>query len=93
MSYDPKDHAVTGKQALAGWIVCVGIAGLALAFTGEHPAIPAASAGDPAQAEAIMGRCAMSGVRLPAYAACIAERGSNVKLAQGSMSVPAGHCG
>jgi hypothetical protein len=93
MSYDPQDHAVTARQTLAGWIMCVGIVGLALAFTGGRHTISAATADDPTQAEAIMGRCMMSGVRLPSFAACIAEREGAVKLAQGPMSVPAGHCG
>jgi hypothetical protein len=92
MSYDPQDHAVTTRQALAGWIICIGIVGVAFVFTGERHAIPAA-AGDPVQVQAIMGRCAISGVRLPAFAVCAAEREDTAKLAQRPMSAPAGHCG
>jgi hypothetical protein len=93
MSYDPQDHAVTARQTLAGWIICIGIVGLAFAVTEGHHAMPTVIANDPIQAEAIMGRCMMSGVRLPSSAVCIAEREGAVRLAQGPMSAQAGHCG
>jgi hypothetical protein len=94
MSYDPEDHTVTARQALAGWIVCIGVVGLAFAATEGRHAIPVATANDPIQAKAIMGHCAMSGIRLPSSAACIAKREEDaVRLAQGPMSLPAGHCG
>ena len=93
MSYDPHDHVVTARHALAGWIVCIGVVGLALAATGGRHTIPADTASDPTQAEAIVGHCPLNGVRLPSSAVCIAEQKDITKLAQGPMSMPAGHCG
>jgi hypothetical protein len=93
MSYDPRDHAVTARQTLAGWIICIGIVGLAFAVTEGRQAISVASANDPIQAEAITGPCTMSGIHLPSFAACVAKPEGTVKLAQGPMSLPAGHCG
>jgi len=93
MSYDPEDHVVTAKQALAGWIICVGIVGLALAVTEGRQAIPAATAGDQVHAAAMTGRCALSGIRLPGSGVCTAKREDAVKLAQGAIPAQTGRCG
>jgi hypothetical protein len=92
MSYNPKDHAVTAKQAIASWIMCIGIVSLAFAFTGGSHEKSAAT-DDLKQAETTMRCCPMSGVRLPSFAVCAAKREGAVKLAQGPVSVPVGYCG
>jgi hypothetical protein len=92
MSYNPKDHAVTPKQAHAGWIVCIGIISFAFAFAGGRHEMAAAT-DDLKQAETTTRRCPMSSIRLPSLADGAPEREGAEKLAQGQASVPRGHCG
>jgi hypothetical protein len=93
MSYNPNDHTVTARQILAGWVVCLGIIGLALALTGGRQAISVANADDPPYARAAAERCPLSGVRLPSFAACAVSREGGTKLAQARAPIPAEHCG
>jgi len=93
MSYDPNDHAITARQILAGWIVCLGIVGLAVAVTAERHPLSATSAIDPHRTAAATERCSMNGIRLPSFAACAAGRDRTVNIARGPMSVPAEPCG
>jgi hypothetical protein len=93
MSYNPDDHTMTARQVLAGWIVCLGIIGLALAVTGGRQAIPVANADDPQYAGAAAKCCPLSGVRLPYFAACAASEAGHTKLTQGHMSPLAEQCG
>jgi hypothetical protein len=92
MSYNPNDHTMTARQVLAGWIVCLGIIGLALAVTGGRQAISVANADDAQYAGTAAARCPLSGVRLPSFAACAAAEAGPTKLAQGHVSPPAEHC-
>jgi hypothetical protein len=92
MSYNPNDHTMTARQVLAGWIVCLGIIGLALAVTSGRQAIPVANADDPQYAGAAAERCPLSGVRLPSFAACATSEAGRTKLAQGHMSPLTAHC-
>jgi hypothetical protein len=45
MSYDPFEHRPSAGQIVAAWLICLGIAGLALAFTAEREAPAAAVSG------------------------------------------------
>jgi hypothetical protein len=51
MSYDPFEHRPSAREIVAGWLVCLGIVGLALAFTAGREA-PAAAAAQPVAARA-----------------------------------------
>jgi len=93
MSYNPNDHSVTARQVLAGWIVCVGIIGLALFVTGGRQPISIANADDPPHAVAALEHCPLSGVRLPSFAACTASSAGGAKLAQRHVTSLAAHCG
>ena len=66
MSYDPFEHRPSAREIVAAWIICLGIAGLGLAFTvGREAPADAASV---QSAPATMGdsdRYPMAGVRLP----------------------------
>ena len=51
MSYVPSDHALSGRQVIAAWLLCglVAVAGVALAEAGRDDASPSlAGAEDPA---------------------------------------------
>jgi hypothetical protein len=66
MSYDPFEHRPSAGQIVAAWLICLGIAGLALAFTAEREAPAAAVSGQPVAVRAgDPGRYPMAGVRIP----------------------------
>jgi hypothetical protein len=88
MSYDPNDQVVTWRQVLAGWILCLGIAGLAVALTAEHHSISAVQAVDssPIAGPAMGGR--MTGTRIPHFVTCATEEADAVTTARGPASPP-----
>lgn len=95
MEYDPGDHALTTRQVLAAWAVCLGIAGLAVGLTaGRHSLTNAAAAGPTAAAPSPP---AMNGVQIPRFALCRPEPQQRLgALAQGTeepVSPPIEHCG
>jgi hypothetical protein len=97
MSYDPKDHAITGKQAAAAWVICLGIAGLALGMaTRQGPPSEAAAAATP-QVAAVVAEPPLSGVHIPRYAQCCSKEGHRpVSLAEarpGTLPSPIATCG
>ena len=75
MSYDPKDHAITGKQAAAAWVICLGIVGLALGVTARHGPAPAVAAASTPQIAAATAPSPLTGVHIPRYAQCCAKEG------------------
>ena len=92
MGYDPNDQTVSFRQVLAGWILCLAMAALAFAVTGQHDGMSATNAGDPAYATTAA-CCPPSGVRLPYFAPCAAEPREAARTARGPMSLPANPCG
>jgi hypothetical protein len=75
MSYDPKDHTITGKQAAAAWVICLGIIGLALGVTAKHGPAPEAEAAHAPQMAAATYPPPLSGVHIPRYAQCCSKEG------------------
>jgi hypothetical protein len=66
MSYDPIEHRPSARQIVAAWLICLGIAGLALAFTAGREAPAAAESEQPVAARAgDPGWYPMAGVRIP----------------------------
>ena len=66
ISYDPFEHRPSAREIVAGWLICLGIAGLALAFTAGREAPAAAASAQPVAARAgDPGRYPMAGVRIP----------------------------
>jgi hypothetical protein len=96
MSYDPQDHIPSARQIIAAWVVCLGIAGLALGMTaGRQEFVPEAAA-DPVHVAGAPDPCPMAGVRIPTLAVCQADQaGRATSLAhrdRGAMSLPASKC-
>jgi hypothetical protein len=74
MSYDPFEHRPSVRQIVAGWLICLGIAGLALALTAGREAPAAAESEQPVAARAGgPGRDPMAGVRNPDAHPALAE--------------------
>lgn len=91
MSYDPDDQRATLKEVVAGWILCLAMAELALGSTGHHPTISIANAGAPPRVAAAC--CPTAGARLPSFASCAAGRRDAIRVARGPMSLPVNPCG
>ena len=67
MSYDPNDHAVSAKTVIAGWAVCLCIAGAALSVTAQRPNVVPETVAAPVGLASQSAPCPMAGARLPAF--------------------------
>jgi hypothetical protein len=76
MDYEPGDHTPNPRQVAAAWVMCLGIAGAALAVTsGRSEVAPSATAETVHAAQALTADpCPLAGVRNPAYAQCSSDR-------------------
>ncbi|HTW53127.1 MAG TPA: hypothetical protein VME45_14645 [Stellaceae bacterium] len=92
MSYNPDDQRIEPKQVLAGWILCLAMAGLAFAAIGQQRVTPGVNAGDPPSI-AVAACCPVAGARLLPFIPCAAEPRQAVRIARGPMSLPANPCG
>lgn len=74
MSYDPNDHAVSAKTVIAGWAVCLCIAGAALSVTAQRPNVVPETVAAPVGLASQSAPCPMAGARLPAFAECRSDK-------------------
>ena len=93
MSYNPNEHKVTARQVLAGWVVCLVVAGLAFAALAAEGPVSFANGGRDPHAGPAVARCLMSGVLLPSFADCTTAKRGAVRLARGPALSPADRCG
>ena len=98
MDYDPKDHAFTVKQIIAGWIVCIGIVGLVLGLACGHADGPAAAmAAGPSPRAVLMTPLPPRTLHGATFTGCPGSEGSRrISLAQangGPPSSPSRSCG
>jgi hypothetical protein len=87
MEYEPGDHTPNPRQVAAAWVICLAIAGVALAATSGRPGIaPSATAETVHAAQAqTPDPCPLTGVRNPAYALCPSDRSHRLAvLAKGA---------
>jgi hypothetical protein len=98
MEYEPGDHAPNLRQIAAAWVICLGVAGVALAVTSGRPEMaPLATAQTVHAAQAqTPDPCPLAGVRNPTYAQCSSDQSHRLAaLANGAhapVSPPVNSC-
>jgi hypothetical protein len=96
MHYDPKDHIPSAKAVAAAWIICVGVAGLALGMTAAQRDFVRPAVATPASVAKVPKPDPLTGVRIPEPAMCRADPTYRTRLPQqqiqGPMSVPVDQC-
>jgi hypothetical protein len=91
MNYNASDHAVTFREVLAGWVLCLAMIGVAFTATGKHAPAPEARIDDPSYVAAATAPRPIRGVRIPRFALCAVPDAGAVKV-RGPMSSPTNLC-
>jgi hypothetical protein len=90
MSYNPDDQRVTFRQILAGWSLCLALAGLALAAMGHHRAMSSANSGGAAFSAEVSRPTRTADYRL--LASCGAEGATTASAALRRVPLPTSPC-
>ena len=71
MNYDPNEHAITGRQVTAGWVICLLVIGLALGATASRQSFSADPSPDARQlAAATAARAPLGSARISRFVQC-----------------------
>ena len=90
MSYDPNDQKITFSQILAGWTLCLALAGAAFATTGDHRATSSANASGPAFS--VEASRSLRGAPLLSFASCAVTQGGTASPTHRHMPLPTSPC-
>jgi hypothetical protein len=96
MSYDPNDHVTSAKAVIAGWAVCLCVAGAALSVTAGRPDVVPETVAAPVGLARQSAPCPMAGARLPAFAECRSDKNmqpTQVAARIHQASTRTDHCG
>ena len=70
MAYDPKEHAIAGRQVAAGWIVCLVVVGLALGLTAKREPVSQAALAATRPITTASTPDPLSGAHIPRFIQC-----------------------
>ena len=95
MSYDPRDRIPSARQVVAAWVICLGIAGLALGMTVGRRDTATAAAADRTHVAKAAAPYPMTSLRIPRFVVCRADPpppAPSASAKRGPVSVPIDNC-